>query len=458
MGDPEQIVDAIEAALQGASTDARPAPWLAWLTVALCRQRARQTWLMKISTENLASVDDDQGTVPGLDDWSYSFHGQGLCLSGPNGEQLDVDFHDDEGATIDPYFFAQRALRLDPRPPVEAQLDQWFPTANLLVCGIEQLRHVGLVDHPDSDHVFVLTERLEQLHARVAAIDFEDDTQFREWNDRLGTPQGSRAEFHAWLRALLEDRREAYRVLGAAALLLPRDEAIALCERLLPGPIDTTTGAALETLHQWADPSDAVAPLLERFDPAAHHPYSVWAAARYLLERDLCRDAAIEAVDTFARVDRVVGYHGNPYADQLALLMLEHCPERALPLLRRALRSSTPAVVETVAALLASLDQVWCHRELRTALADPLLVEAPHLRRYLAAALAHSDSDLARRRARIAQPPEPVPDDAAGFSFDQIVAANLDTFFGTALERARPLAERLRGRIPDDFGAGSASD
>ncbi len=454
MGDAEPIVRAIEAALQGTPTDARPAPWLVWLAVTLCRQRARQTWLMAIAADNLANVEDDQGVVPGLDDWSYSFHGQGLCLSGPSDEHLDVDFHDDEGATIDPYFFAQRVLRLAPRPRVEGQLDRWFPTANLLVCGIEQLRRAGLVDHPDSDHVFMLDASLERLHAQVAAVDFEDEATFRQWSDRLGTPEGSRAGFHAWLRALVQDRRQAYRVLEAAALLLPRDEAIELCEQLLPGPIDATTGSALETLHRWPGPSEAVAPLLDRFDPGVHHPYSVWAAARYLLERDLCRAAALEAIDTFARVDRVAGYHGNPYADQLSLLMLEHCPERALPLLRRALRSSTPAVVETVAALLASLDQVWCHRELRSALADPELAEAPHLRRYLAAALAHSDSELARRRARMAQPPAPVPDDTAGFSFDQIVAANLDTFFGSALERAHPLAERLRERIPDDFGAG----
>ena len=36
----------------------------------------------------------------------------GLYLYGPNNEMLDVDFHDEEAKTIDPYFFTKRILNL----------------------------------------------------------------------------------------------------------------------------------------------------------------------------------------------------------------------------------------------------------------------------------------------------------------------------------------------------------
>lgn len=49
-------------------------------------------------------------------------------------------------------------------------------------------------------------------------------------------------------------------------------------------------------------------------------------------------------------------------------------------------------------------------------------------------------------------PPAPVHE-GPGYTFDEVVFANLEAFFGPALEKARPLAERLRVTLPNDYGA-----
>jgi hypothetical protein len=53
---------------------------------------------------------------------------------------------------------------------------------------------------------------------------------------------------------------------------------------------------------------------------------------------------------------------------EACLLALEHAPELALPLFRRALLSDIPADRNTVAAILALIDQPWSRRELLAAL------------------------------------------------------------------------------------------
>src|SRR5436309_326078 len=111
------ILEAIRAALRGARPEQAPPPWFGWLAVALCRQRARQTWLVEVERRHLAGASRRGGCVevPGLAGWSYYYHGRGLRLT-TRGEQLDVDFHDghERGATIDSFFFADRALGLEP--------------------------------------------------------------------------------------------------------------------------------------------------------------------------------------------------------------------------------------------------------------------------------------------------------------------------------------------------------
>lgn len=240
--------------------------------------------------------------------------------------------------------------------------------------------------------------------------------------------------------------------LRPAVSLLPVNDATAACEHLIEGPVDSTTGAAVEALGALL-PSNrtAIEALLPRLDPRKHHPYPAWATARYLLERGFERTRALELIEAFAAVEKVEGYVGNPFDDQLAVLLLEHAPERAIPLARRALRSKTPRSVLAMSALLASVDRPWCHRELSSALVERAN-DLPQAR-YLVAALARSTSQLARRLAGEFSLSVPVREPGqVGFTYDEVVAANIDEEFEREIERQRPIAQRLRRRLPEDFG------
>lgn len=448
-----QLVAAMEAGLaEGIAADP-PAPWLGWLLVCLCRQRARQTWLRRVYEARLADVEEDEGPVPGLEGWSYSFHGMGLCLSGPRNEHLDVDFHDDEGATIDPYFFANRALRLNPAPPPERRLGELFADSRAVVFALHQLRASGALVHESSEHVFRLVEPIEALHRAVAAEPFDDPQVEARWAKALGDGPETGARFADWLTRCSADRVAARELLPTIEARLEPAAARRVLLGLLEGPVDSTTGYAAAALGRLGSESAAVEEVLGRLDPARHHPFPAFEVCRFLLARDRRREDALRTLEAFAAVDVVKGYRGNPYADRLAVLLLEHAPDRALPHVRRALRSTTPGVVQDIAATLALLGQPWCIRELTAALEGPADEERTTVRRYLAAALARSGSEVARQRSKELEP-EPPEHSGVGFTFDEVVAANLDSSFRGAVEHVRATAQRLRGRLPDDYGAG----
>jgi hypothetical protein len=419
----------------------RSQPWLTWLAVALCRQRARQTWLIEVRTRYLADPEDDSGEVPGLPGWSYNFHGRGLCLEGPGREILDVDFYADEGATIDPYFFASRLLQLDPRPFPEACLVALLADADMIVAGLDALRATGAIGHPESDHVFRLSPELEALHAEVAAIDLAQPGVQQAFLAELGDPAACRAELADWGRSLLLDRSRAHRFVGQVLPLLPVDEAQKIGMDLLDGPIDSTTAATITVAERLGlEVGAAVVDLLHRFEASRHHPYPAHAAATYLLRHGKAAEAALELIERFAAIEVVHGYRGNPYLEELAAALLEFAPARALPVVRRALRSSTPVVLQRMAVLLAGIGLPWCHRELAAALGEV----AEREQRSLAAALAVMDSELARRHAAKHRPEDPRPDGRPGFSPEEVHAANLAALVGYQRDALAGLAARLR--------------
>jgi len=121
------LVLTLRSALHGEPATPCGEPWLAWLAIALCRQRARQDWLAEVARDRLDRREESHGRVPGMPEWSFDFHGRGLCLTGPRNEVLDVDLYaDDRGPqTIDPYFFVTRVCLLTTRAPVERRLEVW---------------------------------------------------------------------------------------------------------------------------------------------------------------------------------------------------------------------------------------------------------------------------------------------------------------------------------------------
>jgi hypothetical protein len=89
---------------------ALPSPWETWTLIGLVRHRGRQLWVADVIRTRLRGEPAalaargalghpdgvrQSGSVPGLPEWEYYFHGRGCCLTHKvSGEDVDVDFWD----------------------------------------------------------------------------------------------------------------------------------------------------------------------------------------------------------------------------------------------------------------------------------------------------------------------------------------------------------------------------
>ncbi|MGK4001789.1 hypothetical protein WMF31_04125 [Sorangium sp. So ce1036] len=459
---------ALRAALAAApvASSAPPDPWHAWLLVALARQVERQRWLMRVRHERL-DTDTFEGEVPGMPGWTFLFHGDGLCLTAPDGEAIDVDDHGDGGLTIDPYFFARRILSL-PRPALpERRLRAFLPTADAMVAAIRELTEEGLLIPGAHGHVFRVARELEADAEALAAIDLSDAALRARWAEHLGDHEllarerpsaaaearaaAQREAYRRYLLARIADRATARAFLDPLEAVLTPAELVDACAGLIDAAVDATAGHAIERLEAHPDypVCPAVSRLLARADPAQHHPYAVHAAARYLLRRGIERERAVEVALAFARVRVVKGYRGNPFLGELALLLLEHAPQHALAALRRALRSSTPVVQKDVAAALAALGQPWCLRELLLALDEARTFGASAAVR---AALSWMGSDEARAAvARWTQTHVLRATRGPGHGQEEVLEANAGQSLAAEIDERQPWADAVRPGIDPDF-------
>lgn len=414
-------------------------PWVGWLLVALCRQRARQSWLLEVHERYLADVDEQVGDVPGLEGWRYDFHGTGLCLTGPDGDLVDMDFdHEPAAATIDPYFFAGRVLTYQSGHP-ETRLRALLPSSDWIARGIDTLRRIGAVHHPTSRHVFQLAARLEHGHPQIAAIDFGSKGVRRRWRKGLGDDEHGLQRTRAWAMEEVRSERRNLSLLRAHMLTMDQVEELALA--VLDGPLDSYVGRAVDALHEAGrTPRDRLVALLDRLDPAEHHPYPAHAVCRALLAIDVERARCLEVLEAFAAVDVVKGYRGNPYRDHLAVLVSRYDAERGWPLFRLAAHDVTPGVYEPIGALLALLPDDRAAR----LLLEAALASAPTQRRFLLACLAHRDDDVSRALAAEHMPPPPERSGTFGYTFEEVQYANLRGLLGHRMEGARETLALLR--------------
>jgi hypothetical protein len=428
-------------------------PHLTWLVAALLVQRDRQRWHHEV-TRRLYESDEDEGEVPDLPGWTYYRHGAGICLCAPDGERLDVDFNDPDGAIIDPWFFAARVASLQDAGAwlAERRLWRWRPTRDVIVDGIEELAELGAVTYQEYKNRALLAPELE-ARARAVAAELAAPSSHERWLAALepGGEAAHVAQHRAWIRERLRTSPRPGDLLDLALDGATADEAVELCRPLLARK-DWAAGHAIELLRARPDtpPLPEIPALLRTASLTEDHPFAPYHACAYLLERGLERELVLDRFDAWSQLEQAKGYGGNPMASELAILALRELPDRALPLVRRSLRSSVPLCVHAMAALLAAIDQRWCHRELAAALAEPRV--ASHS--YLAAALRSTSSELARRRADADPGPPPRAPDAIGYTFDEVLHASADRELGDELDTWRDLAAVLRARYPDDWTGG----
>ncbi len=444
------LIHAIDGALAGEDARSASSPWLGWLTVVLMRQQARQAWHRRVvQSLSVDSVDDDgdedeagAGDVPGLPGWRFDFHGSGCCLVGPDGEVVDVDHHDEAAAIIDPWFFATRVASIRTRDLPERRLWRWLPGGSAVVSALADLRAAGVIAYPQGEHVFRLSEPFAARVAAVAAVEFADEAAAERWQRALGDHEAPAvvAAQHRWFIERATGPR-AYDVLPAAAELLTPDELLGVVERVLAGPKDAAVGQAVEVLRAHGDARSAplVRRLLDRIT-TADPPYPAYQALAYLLERGVGDPQVRARFIELSAVEQATGFHGNPFLGEHAILALRHLPDLALPLVRRALRSTTGAAVSDIAAMLAAVDQPWCHRELSAALA-----ERPG-QTYLAEALRRSHGPAPDAYV----PPEHDPT-RVGFSHAEVVHASIAALFPGLSATERAVAIELRAAYPCDW-------
>lgn len=442
------LIETIDAALEARVPRSRPVtPWLGWLVVVLLRQRERQAWHRFIVNTRLRDQEKEGGggIVPGLTGWKYSFHGRGCCLTGPDGEAIDVDRRDEVARVIDPYFFAWRVRTLASLRFPEMRLWRWMPSGDLIVASLPLLVEAGAIEYQDGGHWFCLAPPLEDRVAALKECAFEDAATQARWRSALGDSddEQTREAHRRWVRERALDPAHAYKVLEPALAFLEQSELLQVCLHHLSGPVGPAMGKALETLGACAeDATGPVMALLGRISPGEDAPYSACQALQYLLERGVDDGRMVEHFRRFSSVEKAAGFLGNPFLGTYATLALRFLPDLAMGLVRRALRSTTPMCVDEVAGLLALIDQPWCVRELSSAL------EASPGSSTIAEALRRTSSELAIRwaaRQYVAPAHDP---SRLGFTWEEVHHNSAGLLLDERQEQVRPLAEQLRRRYP----------
>lgn len=413
-------------------------PWLGWLLVCLCRQQALQRWLFELHSKRPRNRDGQSGEVPGLVGWTYHYHGGDLLLEGPGNELLNVDFRGNDALSIDPYFFAERVCALDVVPAPEEQLRRWLWSPELIEAALGELE--GVLSFTDDGHLFQLGPALQQQAEHVAGLDFDRERAAR-WDRLLGESSREVLErFDAWLEDILPRHEQATAGILAS---LSRPRLVKVTEALLGGDLNQQLVHAVRAAGDVRlDVVEQLSRRLPDLDPKRHHPYIAWEICRYLLVHNQARDECLSTLERFSAARNVKGFSGDPYDYELALLALEHEPYRGLPLLRRALRSKTPQCLERASALLALVDRPWSRAEILAAACEG--IHGITAQRTLLAGLLMSSDPLAQEQACQLMPrPHERESSDMGFTFDEVVEANLDAVFADTMDRVRPDLERL---------------
>jgi hypothetical protein len=380
-----------------------PSPWETWTLIGLVRHRKRQLWVAEvIRTRRGGSLTDlahlgalgrpqrsQSGTVPGLPEWECYFHDKGCCLTHKvTGEDIDVYFWDDSAEYFDTFFYEQYLKSLRQPDPAEGRLRELRRSIRPVKLSVADLIRAGMLTplpgresypYRVPDQVLGRADTIEPFCASW------EDVRLRPWlaalvgdwpavQDTATGPgrlpgvavseeQAGQCRELRRRRLLrgLGDKQEASDALWGLADLGPSYVAPVLADAL-QGPPSGTTSAALEIIEQLDDPGwcPQVHSLFRRVQPGGQYPppHFWMKSLKFLVRHGYQREELLAALPSAAGAE--IG--------EACLLALEHAPELALPLFRRALLSNAPANRTTVAATLVLIDKPWSRRVLLGAL------------------------------------------------------------------------------------------
>ncbi len=375
-------------------------PWETWTLFGLVRHQTRQAWVREIVETRLRGdgnriaamgalghPDDvpQLGSVPGMPEWEYYFHGIGCCLTHKvTGEAIDVDFFDDSADYFDTYFYSNYLKSLRSPAPVEKRLRQLHKSLRPLNIAVSRLLAAGVLEPlPGREsHPYRIASHVT---ASIPAI----NAFCEAWNS-----PGNRS----WLASLIGDWPFLQESPGlqmdiAEIVRMRADACIRLrCEELS----QETDYAAADALFGLAELNAADEPIRKAFlsKPSALTSAALqivseqnddrWCPGIYALFLRLNPSGATPEPHLWTMCQKILIRHGYRKGDVLAslpqaggtdigeavLLALEHAPQHGLTLIRKALTSDIPINRSTVAAVLALIGKPWAVRELRRVLAE----------------------------------------------------------------------------------------
>jgi hypothetical protein len=384
---------------------ALPSPWETWTLIGLVRHRERQLWVAENIRTRLGGDPSDlaalgsfghpdgvaqSGTVPGMPEWEYYFHGRGCCISHKiDGDAIDVDFWDDSAEYFDTFFYKEYLESLRRPNPPERRLRELHPSARAVTIAVNDLIELralaprsGSEAHPYriSDDVLSSGEAIASFctawadpNRRVwlsALIgdwpEAEEAANGRQDLTAITTPRAEQCR-EIRRQRLRRELGEPYRPYRAAdALQALADLGSADLDQCLEGALlGAPSGSISTALDIIAQRNDSrwcphVYALFSRVDPAGQVPQPhIWMTSLKFLLRHGYRTREMVAALPSA---------GGTEVGEAILLALEHAPALTLPLIRKGLLADIPINRSQVAAILALIAKPWSRRELLGAL------------------------------------------------------------------------------------------
>lgn len=332
-------------------------------------------------------------------------HPQSSC------DAIDVDFWDDSAEYFDTFFYKNHLESVRRPEPPEKRLRDLHPSARAATIAIADLLTVGALTPPSGSdgHPYRLADEVleiaDDVHSFCTAW---PDTDRQVWLAALigdwlaaedaaaGKPEltaitGPRAKQCRELRRqrLRRELGEQYRAPDALQALadLKAPDVNQSLEDALRGPPTALISAALDIIGQQDDSCwcGQVYELFCHVNPAGPPPQPhIWITSLKFLLRHGHHTA--EMISSLANA-------GGTEMGEAVLLSLEHAPELALPLIRKALLADVPINRTEVAAILALINAPWSKEELLRALASS---DDQHKTADARAALLESGDDQAR--------------------------------------------------------------
>ena len=374
-----------------------PSPWETWTLIGLVRHRERQLWVETVVRTRLRGDPADlaaigalgppegvkqSGSVPGLPEWEYYFHGRGCCLPHKvNGDAIDVDFWDDSAEYFDAYFYTRYLDSLRHPEPAEERLKELHRSLRPVGIAIKDLVAGGaltplpeheshpriseeVLAHADAIEAFCLAWAVPARRLWLAALigDWPAAADAAAGKPELEGVTGPRAEEcrrQRRERLLKETGYPAADALHGLAEIGAADESLGAAFK---GPPSGLVSAALEIAGEQDDPRwcASVYALFCRVNPSGQLPEPhIWiTSVKFLLRHGYRRGELLGAISKA----------GGTEVGEAVMLALEHAPEHALPLIRKGLLADIPINRTTVAAILAVIAKPWSVRELLRAL------------------------------------------------------------------------------------------